>query len=72
MLGLIALRQIRRRGERRPGHGDRRVRAASLGLALWVASLATGVAADVWEGFKDGARGNGVLALRKGDCFDSP
>ncbi|CAL9570954.1 hypothetical protein SUDANB176_04838 [Streptomyces sp. enrichment culture] len=72
VLGLVALRQIRRRGERGRGMAIAGSVLSSLGLALWVASLATGVAADVWEGFKDGARGNGILALRKGDCFNAP
>ncbi|WP_373312984.1 DUF4190 domain-containing protein [Streptomyces capillispiralis] len=72
VLGLVALWQIRRRGERGRGMAIAGAVLSSLGLALWVAALATGYAADVWEGVKDGTRGNGVLGLRKGDCFDSP
>ncbi|MFF9752483.1 DUF4190 domain-containing protein [Streptomyces sp. NPDC014344] len=72
VLGLIALRQIKRRGERGRGMAVAGVALSSLGLALWTVSLATGVAADVWEGFKDGARADSVLSLRKGDCFTSP
>ncbi|GAA2551821.1 hypothetical protein GCM10010398_44090 [Streptomyces fimbriatus] len=72
VLGLIALRQIRRRGERGRGMAIAGSVLSSLGLALWAVSLATGFAADVWEGVKEGARGNGVLALREGDCFDAP
>nr|WP_313904468.1 septum formation family protein [Streptomyces sp. 15-116A] len=45
---------------------------SSVGLALWVVALTTGAAADVWQGFKDGAAADSVLALRKGDCFNSP
>ncbi|MFI9821724.1 DUF4190 domain-containing protein [Streptomyces sp. NPDC052013] len=72
VLGLIALRQIRRRGERGRGMAVAGSVLSSVGLALWVVSLSTGVAADVWQGFKDGARADSVLALRKGDCFNSP
>lgn len=72
VLGLVALWQIRRRGERGRGMAIAGAVLSSLGLALWAAALATGYAADVWEGVKDGTRGNGVLGLRKGDCFDSP
>ncbi|MYS27333.1 DUF4190 domain-containing protein [Streptomyces sp. SID7804] len=72
VLGLVALWQIRRRGERGRGMAIAGAALSSLGLALWTVSLATGFAADVWEAVEDGARGNSVLTLRKGDCFDSP
>ncbi|MGV4887065.1 DUF4190 domain-containing protein [Streptomyces viridosporus] len=72
VLGLVALRQIRRRGERGRGMAIAGSVLSSLGLALWVLSLATGAAAEFWEGFKEGARGNTVLVLEKGDCFDAP
>ncbi|MFD7688563.1 DUF4190 domain-containing protein [Streptomyces sp. NPDC059781] len=72
VLGLVALRQIGRRGERGRGMAIAGTVLSSLGLALWVTALASGVLADVWEGVKDGARGNSVLALAKGECFDSP
>jgi hypothetical protein len=72
VLGLIALRQIKRRGERGRGMAVAGAVLSAVGLALWTASLATGAASDVWEGFKDGANGNSTLTLDKGDCFDSP
>ncbi|MGA4964156.1 DUF4190 domain-containing protein [Streptomyces pseudogriseolus] len=72
VLGLIALRQIARRGESGKGMAIAGVTLSSLGLALWTVSLATGFAADVWQGVKDGARSDSVLALRTGDCFTSP
>ncbi|MGW4021780.1 DUF4190 domain-containing protein [Streptomyces sp. NPDC005009] len=72
VLGLVALRQIKRRGERGRGMAIAGTALSSLGLALWVAALASGVLTDVWEGIKDGTRGNSVLALAKGECFDSP
>ncbi len=72
VLGLIALRQIKRRGERGRGMAVAGAVLSSAGLALWTLMLATGAAADFWEGVKDGARADSVLALREGDCFNSP
>ncbi|MFD6324806.1 DUF4190 domain-containing protein [Streptomyces sp. NPDC058442] len=72
VLGLIALWQIRRRPERGRGMAIAGSVLSSVGLALWVLSLSTGAVADFWEGFKEGARGNTILVLEKGDCFDSP
>ncbi|MGY3203840.1 DUF4190 domain-containing protein [Streptomyces sp. TE5632] len=72
VLGLIALWQIRRRPERGRGMAIAGSVLSSVGLALWVLSLSTGAVADFWEGFKEGARGNTILALEEGDCFDSP
>lgn len=72
VLGLIALRQIRRRDERGRGMAVAGSVLSSVGLALWVVALSTGAAADFWQGFRDGARADTVLALRKGDCFNSP
>ncbi len=73
VLGLIALAQIKRRGERGRGMAIAGSVLSSVGLALWVVSLSTGVVADAWNGFKDAAKGDGTAyALAKGDCFDSP
>ncbi|KOV28959.1 membrane protein [Streptomyces sp. XY152] len=72
VLGLVALWQIKRRGERGRGMAIAGTVLSSLGLALWGAALASGVLADAWEGLKEGMRGNGVLVLAEGECFDSP
>ncbi|WP_225628607.1 DUF4190 domain-containing protein [Streptomyces werraensis] len=72
VLGLIALLQIKRRGERGKGMAVAGVTLSSLGLALWTVALVTGGVAAFWEGFRDGARSDSVLSLRKGDCFTSP
>ncbi|MEU5366917.1 DUF4190 domain-containing protein [Streptomyces sp. NPDC005925] len=73
VLGVIALWQIRRSGERGRGMAIAGAALSALGLALWTASLATGFASDMWENLKDGARAAGdPLTLDKGDCFDSP
>ncbi|MEV5091418.1 DUF4190 domain-containing protein [Streptomyces griseoincarnatus] len=72
VLGVIALLQIKRRGERGKGMAVAGVTLSSLGLALWTVALVTGGVAAFWEGFRDGARSDSVLSLRKGDCFTSP
>ncbi|MFJ8541457.1 DUF4190 domain-containing protein [Streptomyces sp. NPDC093586] len=73
VLGLVALRQIRRRGERGKGLAVAGSVLSSVGLALWVVSLSTGAAADFWQGFRDAARGEGTAyALSKGECFTTP
>ncbi|MGW6905249.1 DUF4190 domain-containing protein [Streptomyces sp. NPDC054940] len=73
VLGLIALAQIKKKGERGKGMAVAGSILSSVGLALWALALATGGAADFWEGFRDAAKGEGTaFALAKGDCFDSP
>ncbi len=73
VLGLIALRQIRRSGQSGRGLAIAGSVLSSAGIVLWALVLSTGAASEVWEGFKDGARrGNEVLSLDKGDCFDAP
>ncbi|MDC0772892.1 DUF4190 domain-containing protein [Streptomyces sp. HD] len=73
VLGVIALVQIKKRGERGKGMAVAGSVLSSVGLALWVLALSTGAASDVWGGFRDAANGEGTpYALAKGDCFDSP
>jgi hypothetical protein len=72
VLGVIALLQIKKRGERGTGMAIGGAVLSSLGLALWVVMLATGGASSFWEGFKEGAKANSSLSLAKGDCFDVP
>ncbi|MET9681406.1 DUF4190 domain-containing protein [Streptomyces coeruleorubidus] len=72
VLGLIALRQIRRNGQSGRGLAIAGAVLSSVGLVLWTVTLSTGAASDAWEEFKDGARGNESLSLKKGDCFDAP
>ncbi|MFE8988223.1 DUF4190 domain-containing protein [Streptomyces collinus] len=72
VLGLIALRQIRRTGQSGRGMAIAGSVLSSAGIVLWAVVLTTGAASGVWEGFKDGARGNESLSLAKGDCFDAP
>ncbi|MFJ4755231.1 septum formation family protein [Streptomyces sp. NPDC088763] len=73
VLGLIALAQIRRKGERGKGMAIAGSVLSAVGLALWALMLSTGAASDFWDGFKGAASGDGsAFALDKGDCFDTP
>lgn len=72
LLGIIALVQIRKRGERGKAMAIVGTVLSSVGLAVWVLALSTGGASDFWDGFKEGASGNSSFALAKGDCFDVP
>lgn len=72
VLGIVALVQIRRKGERGKPLAIVGAVLSSLGLALWIVSLSTGAASAVWDGFKEGLSGNASLSLEKGDCFDVP
>ncbi|MFI5678641.1 DUF4190 domain-containing protein [Streptomyces cellulosae] len=70
VLGVVALGQIRRKGERGRSMAVTGSVLSSIGLALWVVVLATGGLSKVWEGVKDGARDN--RSLTRGECFDAP
>ncbi|TXS53281.1 DUF4190 domain-containing protein [Streptomyces sp. uw30] len=73
VLGLIALVQIKKKGERGKGMAVAGSILSSVGLVLWALALSTGGASDFWDGFRDAASGEGTAyALAKGDCFDSP
>ncbi|MFF3461446.1 DUF4190 domain-containing protein [Streptomyces sp. NPDC002619] len=72
VFGLIALRQIKKRGERGKGLAIGGSVLSVLGLAVWALALATGGVSDFWEGFKEGANGGASISLSKGECFDAP
>ncbi|WP_331489872.1 DUF4190 domain-containing protein [Streptomyces sp. Go40/10] len=72
VLGLVALRQIRRRGERGTGLAVGGAVLSGVGLALWALLIATGGAAAMWHGFKEGAREGATISLAEGECFDAP
>ncbi|MEV7324789.1 DUF4190 domain-containing protein [Streptomyces sp. NPDC093970] len=72
VLGVIALIQIRRRGERGRAMAVVGSVFSGVGLAVWVLLLATGGAAEFWEGVKEGASETSSLSLSTGDCFDTP
>ncbi|RPF35994.1 DUF4190 domain-containing protein [Streptomyces sp. TLI_185] len=71
LLGLVALRQIRRTGERGRGMAVTGAVLSGLGLVLWVAVPVGGAAFDARV--KDAARDHGsAYSLTKGECFDAP
>ncbi|MFD7439107.1 DUF4190 domain-containing protein [Streptomyces sp. NPDC059861] len=72
VLGLIALRQIKRKGERGKGMAIAGAVLSTVGLALLTLTFSTGGASDFWEGFKEGARESAIVSPDKGECFDAP
>ncbi|AJP03614.1 membrane protein [Streptomyces cyaneogriseus subsp. noncyanogenus] len=73
VLGLVALRQIKRRGQRGKGFAVAGAALSAAGLALWTVSLATGAVTAFWDGVRDAARGGGTAySLAEGECFDAP
>ncbi|MFJ8945543.1 DUF4190 domain-containing protein [Streptomyces sp. NPDC102395] len=72
ILGIIALVQIKKRGERGKGMAIGGAVLSGLGLALWILLLATGGGSAFMEGVKEGAARDTSLSLVKGDCFDVP
>ncbi|MGQ4384224.1 DUF4190 domain-containing protein [Streptomyces sp. SAS_270] len=77
VLGAVALRQIKKRGERGKGMAVGGMVMSSVGVVLLVVALVTGGARDFWDGFRDAAddsRGSGgsAFSLDKGDCIDAP
>ncbi|MFB9464297.1 DUF4190 domain-containing protein [Streptomyces cinereospinus] len=72
VLGLIALRQIRRRGERGKGMAVAGAALSAVGLVLLTLSVSTGAVSDAWRDFEESARESAVVSPDKGECFDSP
>jgi hypothetical protein len=68
VLGVIALVQIKKRGERGRPMAIIGSVLSSVGLALWVLMLATNGVSEFWEGFKDAASNSSPA---RGECFDS-
>ncbi|MGW1974967.1 DUF4190 domain-containing protein [Streptomyces sp. NPDC001889] len=76
VLGLIALAQIRRRGQRGRGLAVAGAALSSLSTALVLMLLLTGVAGEAWNGFREGwrdaSRSPRAPELRSGDCVRLP
>jgi hypothetical protein len=76
VLGLVALSQIRRKGQRGKGMAVTGVVLSSISTLLMLVFFATGEAGDAWRGFregmKDASRTTSTFDLRRGDCFDIP
>ena len=72
ILGIVALVQIKKRGERGTGMAIGGMVLSSLGMVLALLAVATGGAREFWEDFKDAANEGSAFSLDKGDCFDVP
>ncbi|MER5223507.1 DUF4190 domain-containing protein [Streptomyces flaveus] len=72
ILGLIALAQIKRKGERGKGMAIAGMILSGIGTAFLVFAFASGGASEFWEGFKEGAREGATFSVDKGECFDAP
>ncbi|MFI7497671.1 DUF4190 domain-containing protein [Streptomyces sp. NPDC049687] len=72
VLGIIALVQIKKRGEHGKGMAIGGAVVSCLGLALWAVWLFTNVVSDAWEGFVEDTKGSSTYSLAKGECFDVP
>ncbi|MFF7274226.1 DUF4190 domain-containing protein [Streptomyces griseorubiginosus] len=72
VLGVIALVQIKKKGQSGKGLAIAGSILSSLGLALWVVALATGGLSEAWDGFKEGATEGAAFSVVKGQCFDAP
>ncbi|MET8855194.1 MULTISPECIES: DUF4190 domain-containing protein [unclassified Streptomyces] len=74
VLGIVALVQIKRRGERGKGMAVGGMVMSSIGVVLLALTVATGGARAFWEGFEDAAGGSGgsAFSLEVGECFDTP
>ncbi|MER5883443.1 DUF4190 domain-containing protein [Streptomyces sp. NPDC001941] len=73
VLGIVALVQIKRRGQRGRGMAVAGVVLSSVGTLLLGLFLISGAASDFWGGFRDavdqGPGNRSVTDLRKGDCY---
>ncbi|MEU5346719.1 DUF4190 domain-containing protein [Streptomyces sp. NPDC020766] len=76
ILGFFALSQIRKKGERGKGMAIAGMILSGIGAAILALALATGGAAEFWDGFQEGAREareNGTtFSVDEGECFDTP
>ncbi|MFD6548790.1 DUF4190 domain-containing protein [Streptomyces sp. NPDC058398] len=74
VLGIVALVQIKKRGERGKGMAVAGMVLSSVGVVLLALLVATGGARAFWEGFKEGARdsADSAFSLEVGECFDTP
>ncbi|MFD7813716.1 DUF4190 domain-containing protein [Streptomyces sp. NPDC059785] len=74
ILGIIALTQIKKRGEQGKGFAIGGIVMSSIGVLLWVLALTTGGASDFWEGFSEAAddAGGVTFTVDKGECFNTP
>ncbi|MFE7841006.1 DUF4190 domain-containing protein [Streptomyces sp. NPDC057474] len=72
LLGIVALVQIRKKGERGKGMAVAGIVLSTIGALLMTLAFTTGGARDAWDGFRDAASGaGGTFSVARGECFDS-
>ncbi|MFJ6695742.1 DUF4190 domain-containing protein [Streptomyces sp. NPDC091272] len=74
ILGLVALSQIKRRGDAGKGMAVAGIVLSSLSVVLVLVGIVTGALTNFRQGFEDGMNENrhAVEDLRTGQCFDTP
>ncbi|MGW0846904.1 DUF4190 domain-containing protein [Streptomyces sp. NPDC002787] len=73
LLGIVALVQIRKSGERGKGMAVAGIALSTIGALLMTLAFTTGGARDAWDGFRDAASSaGGAFSVDKGQCFDTP
>ncbi|MFI1885814.1 DUF4190 domain-containing protein [Streptomyces jumonjinensis] len=76
VFGTIAIRQIRKKGQRGLGMAFTGTILSAVSTVLVVIMFATGAAGSLWDGFEKGmdeaSRNRSAMDLRKGDCLDLP
>lgn len=76
VLGALALRRIRKQGQRGKGMAITGVVLSTISTVLAVVFFVSGAASEFWDGFRDGIdevkSTRSTMDLRKGDCFDVP
>ncbi|MFI1098961.1 DUF4190 domain-containing protein [Streptomyces melanogenes] len=76
VLGAVALRRIRKHGQRGKGMAITGVVLSAISTVLAVVLVVSGAASAFWDGFRDGLdevkSTRSTMDLRKGDCFDVP
>ncbi|MEH0636136.1 DUF4190 domain-containing protein [Streptomyces bottropensis] len=73
LLGILALAQIRKKGERGKGMAVAGIVLSTVGALLTTLAFTTGGARGAWEGLRDAANGaGGTFSVAMGECFDTP
>lgn len=76
VFGLVALAQIKRKGQRGRGMALAGTILSSISTVLAILLLATGMVSAAWDGFQEGmdetARSRSTMDLAKGDCLNLP
>ncbi|NGO15287.1 DUF4190 domain-containing protein [Streptomyces sp. HC44] len=72
ILGIIALAQIRKKGERGKGMAIAGMVTSGIGAAVILLAFVTGGTSGFWEGFKEGVQEGATFSVAKGECFDAP